>query len=53
MIEKHICSNGVRIVHEKMPHLRSVAIGIWVGAGSGDEGESEAGDCAFYRTYVI
>ncbi len=47
MIEKHLCSNGVRIVHEKMPHLRSVAIGIWVGAGSGDEVESEAGIAHF------
>ncbi|MER2089917.1 MAG: pitrilysin family protein [Sporosarcina sp.] len=43
MIETHVCGNGVRIVHEKMPHVRSVALGVWVGAGSGDEKESEAG----------
>jgi predicted Zn-dependent peptidase len=47
MIETHICRNGVRIVHEKMPHVRSVALGIWVGAGSGDEKESEAGIAHF------
>lgn len=47
MIEKHICPNGVRIVHEKMPYVRSVALGIWVGAGSGDELESEAGIAHF------
>ena len=47
MIETHVCPNGVRIVHEKMPHVRSVAIGIWVGAGSGDETESEAGIAHF------
>ena len=47
MIETHICQNGVRIVHEKMPHVRSVALGIWVGAGSGDEMESEAGIAHF------
>ena len=47
MIEKHICPNGVRIVHEKMPYVRSVALGIWVGAGSGDEQESEAGIAHF------
>ena len=47
MIEKHTCSNGVRIVHEKMPHVRSVALGIWVDTGSGDEMESEAGIAHF------
>lgn len=47
MIEKHICPNGVRIVHEKMPYVRSVALGIWVGAGSGGERESEAGIAHF------
>lgn len=47
MIEKHVCPNGVRIVHEKMPHVRSVAIGVWVGAGSVDESESEAGIAHF------
>ena len=47
MIETHVCRNGVRIVHEKMPHVRSVALGIWVGAGSGDEMESEAGIAHF------
>ena len=47
MIEKHVCPNGVRIVHEKMPHVRSVAIGIWVEAGSADEKESEAGIAHF------
>lgn len=43
MLQKHVCSNGVRIVHEKMPYLRSVAIGLWVGAGSVDETKEEAG----------
>jgi predicted Zn-dependent peptidase len=47
MIETHLCQNGVRIVHEKMPHVRSVALGIWVGTGSGDEKESEAGIAHF------
>ena len=37
MVTKHVCANGVKIVHEKMPHVRSVALGIWIDAGSGDE----------------
>lgn len=47
MIHKSICSNGVRIVHEKMPHMRSVALGIWVEAGSANELEEEAGIAHF------
>ena len=34
MIERHTCENGLRIVTEKIPSVRSVAIGIWVGTGS-------------------
>ncbi len=35
--------NGVRIVTEKVPSVRSVALGIWVGAGSRHENEKIAG----------
>lgn len=34
MITKHRCANGVRIIVEKIPTVRSVAIGVWIGAGS-------------------
>src|SRR3974377_656518 len=27
-------SNGVRIITESMPHVRSVSVGVWIGAGS-------------------
>jgi predicted Zn-dependent peptidase len=37
LIVKHTLPNGVRVVAEKMPHVRSVALGIWVGAGSENE----------------
>jgi len=30
MIKKFTCSNGVRIVLEEIPTVRSVSIGIWV-----------------------
>ena len=43
LITKHLCKNGVRIVHEAMPHARSVSLGIWVQAGSNDERQEEAG----------
>lgn len=37
LIKKYTCKNGVRIVLEEMPILRSVAIGIWVKNGSRHE----------------
>ena len=43
MIQKQICQNGVRIIHEKMPYVRSLAIGLFVKAGSIDETEKEWG----------
>jgi predicted Zn-dependent peptidase len=35
--------NGLRIITETMPSLRSVAMGCWVDTGTRDEYESEAG----------
>lgn len=32
--KKSRLDNGIRVVTEKIPYVRSVAIGIWVGAGS-------------------
>ena len=34
MYEKITLPNGVRIVHENIPHVRSVAMGIWIATGS-------------------
>ena len=33
-IEMTTLANGVRVISEAMPHVRSVSVGIWVGAGS-------------------
>ncbi|HWJ02165.1 MAG TPA: pitrilysin family protein [Verrucomicrobiae bacterium] len=43
MFKKETLVNGVRIVTEEIPHVRSVAIGLWVGAGTRDEGEDNQG----------
>ena len=37
MVEKILLPNGVRIVHEKMPGVRSCALGLWVESGSRHE----------------
>lgn len=43
MIQLHTCDNGLRIVTEKIPSVRSVALGIWVGTGSKYENEKNNG----------
>ena len=35
--------NGVRVVMERMEHVRSVSVGIWVNTGSVREAEDEGG----------
>ena len=36
-------ANGVRIITETMPHVRSVSVGIWIGAGSRRESPEQNG----------
>ncbi len=43
LIKKYTCKNGVRIVMENIPTVRSVAIGIWIHAGSRNENEKNNG----------
>jgi len=43
LINKYTCQNGVRIVLEQIPTMRSVAIGIWIGTGSRNEHEQNNG----------
>ncbi|UII57460.1 insulinase family protein [Cytobacillus spongiae] len=37
MIKRYTCQNGVRVVLENIPTVRSVAIGVWIGTGSRNE----------------
>jgi len=37
MIVRHTCKNGVRVVLENIPTVRSVAIGVWIKTGSSNE----------------
>ncbi|WP_071459491.1 M16 family metallopeptidase [Bacillus massilinigeriensis] len=43
MIKKYTCQNGVRIILEQIPTVRSVAIGIWIGTGSRNEHQMNNG----------
>jgi predicted Zn-dependent peptidase len=36
-------ANGVRVITEAMPHVRSVSVGIWIGSGSRRENHEQNG----------
>ena len=45
-MQKYILSeldSGERVISERLPSVRSVALGFWIGAGSRDETEAKAG----------
>jgi predicted Zn-dependent peptidase len=45
-VQKYVLSeldSGERVISEKVPSVRSVAIGFWIGAGSRDERDDRAG----------
>jgi len=43
LVTVYTCQNGVRIVSEEISHVRSLSVGIWVGAGSRFELPEENG----------
>jgi len=43
LIKKYTCQNGARVVLEKIPTVRSVAIGVWIGTGSRNESKENNG----------
>lgn len=53
MIEKTTLTNGVRIISQKMPHVQSVSMGVWVNAGARDEAESESGMSHFIEHMIF
>jgi predicted Zn-dependent peptidase len=42
-IEFTTLGNGVRVITEAMPHVRSVSVGIWIGTGSRRETQEQNG----------
>jgi predicted Zn-dependent peptidase len=43
MVEKRTLPNGLRVVFEHLPHVRSCALGVWVQSGSRHEPEALCG----------
>jgi len=46
-IETTTLPNGIKIITEAMPHVRSVSVGIWINAGSRRETPEQNGVCHF------
>jgi predicted Zn-dependent peptidase len=44
--------NGLRVITESMPSIRSVAVGCWVDTGSRDETDVEAG-CSHFLEHLL
>jgi predicted Zn-dependent peptidase len=52
-IRKTTLSNGMLVLTERMPHMRSVSMGVWVGTGSRDEQPQENGLSHFVEHMVF
>ena len=52
-IEREELPNGLVIVTEKMPHVRSVSVGIWLGTGSRGESPEYNGIAHFIEHMVF
>jgi predicted Zn-dependent peptidase len=50
---KSVLPNGIRVITERMPHVRSVAVGVWVETGSRHEPEERGGVSHFIEHLVF
>lgn len=53
IFRKSVLSNGVRIVSEHIPTVRSVSVGLWVDVGSRDEKSEKSGISHFLEHMVF
>src|SRR3954471_4316070 len=51
-IVRDVLPNGVRLVTERMPHVRSVSIGVWLARGSRPETQAQSG-IAHFVEYLL
>lgn len=52
-VEVTTLPNGVRVISETMPHVRSASIGVWIGTGARCETPRENGICHFLEHMVF
>src|SRR3981189_1932116 len=51
-IRRQVLPNGLTVITEQMPHIRSVAIGIWLKSGSQDV-DSEWKDIRHFIEHMV
>src|SRR6266481_2720028 len=51
-IRRQVLPNGLTVITEQMPHIRSVAIGIWLKSGSRDE-DSEWNGISHFIEHMV
>lgn len=52
-VRKTSLSNGIRVVTSRIPHVRSVSLGLWVNAGARDETPEENGISHFIEHMIF
>src|SRR5580700_5472693 len=52
-IHRATLPNGIRVITEHMPHVRSVSVGIWIGTGSREEEIADTGISHFIEHMVF
>src|SRR5579872_517600 len=52
-IHRATLPNGIRVITEHMPHVRSVSVGIWIGTGSREELPADTGISHFIEHMVF
>jgi predicted Zn-dependent peptidase len=54
MNEIRVLSNGIRVISEYIPYLKSVSIGVWVGNGSCNEKAEENCDKLYnFQRFIL
>ena len=53
LFRKTVLPNGIRVVTEQIPYVRSISIGVWVEVGSRDEDEQNNGISHFLEHMVF
>lgn len=53
IVNKTELKNGIRILSQKMPHTRSVSMGVWVNVGARDERPAESGLSHFIEHMIF
>ena len=53
LFRKTTLDNGVRLVSESIPSVRSISVGVWIGTGSRDESNQESGISHFIEHMVF